>query len=105
MILFKPEHIDNIISGRKTETRRGGKRRWNVGVVRQCQTRMMDSSSVFCRVEILSVDRERLGDITDAGVRAEGYETMQNYYAAWERINGRIDLDEKVWVVKFRLTK
>lgn len=106
MILFKLEHVAPILSGRKTQTRRTGNRRWNVGAVHQCRTRMLDPDSVFAKVRILDVHSERLVDISDEDVRAEGYETFQEFARVFGEINKvspreRADLD--VWVVRFEV--
>ena len=37
MILFQEEHVQPILDGHKTQTRRLGKKRWNVGAVHQCK--------------------------------------------------------------------
>lgn len=104
MILFKPEHVRLILSGGKTQTRRLGKRRLNVGAVHQCKTRR--NADPFARVEILDVRGERLGDISDDDVRREGYEERGDYIEAWERIYRRPWDDEmEVWVVDFRLVE
>ena len=33
MILFRPQHVGPILDGRKTQTRRLGKRRWREGAI------------------------------------------------------------------------
>jgi hypothetical protein len=103
MISFKPEHVRPILEGRKTQTRRLGKKRWNVGAIHQCKTRLFHGEP-FTRVRITSVRRERLGDISDEDVVSEGYKTRADYRAAWEAIYGSPwDDDMEVWVVDFKL--
>ena len=54
MILFKPEHVQPTLTRRKTQTRRVGKRRWNVGAVhQQCRTQLYGQP--FARIRILGV--------------------------------------------------
>ena len=103
MILFKPEHVQPILEGRKTQTRRLGKKRWNVGQIHQCKTRLFNNET-FARVLIRSVRRERLGDIGPEDVAREGYGTRKEYENAWERIYG-VPWDDNldVWVVDFEL--
>lgn len=104
MMLFKPEHVPHILSGRKTQTRRLGKKRWNVGAVHQCQTQMLRNDSVFAHVRILDVRRERLRDMRPCDIYAEGYDRYSEYCEALERINGvAVDGDTEVWVVEFAL--
>lgn len=107
MILFKPEHVDPILEGRKTQTRRLGQKRWNVGAVHQARTRMLDADSTFARLLIMDVRREKLRKISDADANAEGYANADEYLEVWRRVN-RIPRDEptgnpEVWVVEFKL--
>jgi hypothetical protein len=103
MISFKPEHVRPILEGRKTQTRRLGKKRWNVGAVHQCRTRLFDGEP-FASVRITSVRREPLGEISHADVVREGYKTIADFRGAWEAIYGRpFDRDLEVWVVDFEL--
>lgn len=103
MILFKPEHVEPILNGTKTQTRRLGKKRWNVGAVHQARTRMLDAASCFASLRILAVEQEPLGWVDDYGAKLEGYESRDHYLAAWNRINGDTKLDTPVWVVEFAL--
>lgn len=101
MILFKPEHVQPILDGRKTQTRRLGNRRWREGAVHQARTKMFGDPFAYLR--ILDVRREVLGAITTADARAEGYTMTADYLAAFERINGSAPLELPVWVVEFEL--
>jgi hypothetical protein len=103
MISFKPEHVEPILEGRKTQTRRLGKKRWNVGAIHHCRTRLFDGEPFAC-VRITAVRRERLGDISDGDIAREGYATRADYRAAWEAIYGSSWNDDmEVWVVDFKL--
>lgn len=101
MILFKPEHVTPILEGRKTQTRRVGKRRWNVGAEHQCRTKLFGAP--FAIVRILDVREEHLGDISLSDARAEGYEGRAGFREVWKRINDVWDPDLLVWVVEFEL--
>lgn len=107
MILFKPEHVAPILAMTKTQTRRVGKRRWNIGVVHQCRTSMLDKSSTFAGVVIRDVRHEPLRGLSQADAVAEGYLTVSGYYDAFRRIYGwqayERYLDEPLWVVEFAL--
>lgn len=106
MILFKPEHVAPILAGTKTQTRRLGAKRWNVGAVHQLQTRLFDSSSVFGRAVILNVAQQCLGSMTTGDTQAEGYDNVGAFIDAWERINGQNCWAPRlpVWVVSFEVT-
>lgn len=107
MILFKPENVAPILAGEKTETRRLGKKRWNVGSTHLFYTRppfvRVDPGDPFAKVLILDVHQEELGEIGDAGARREGYQNREVYLAAFDRINGKTSRETLVWVVRFEL--
>lgn len=108
MILFKPEHVEMILNGNKTQTRRLGKKRWNVGAIHQCKTKLYSYESFAC-VRILEVRQEYLHDISEADIGAEGYGLKPgDYKEAWARINGGEWYDysyTSVWVVTFELVQ
>lgn len=108
MILFKPEHVPMILSGRKTQTRRMGKKRWNVGVIHQARTKMMVKDSTFAKLRILSVHKERVTEISDKDALAEGYENNSDFLMVFKRINKTTFMDMAfmdVWVVKFEVAE
>lgn len=103
MILFKPEHVEPILEGRKTQTRRLGAKRWNVGALHHAATRLFDPAAVFARLQIVDVRRELLWAISPADVRAEGYDSALEFAEAWSRINGPTPFDTPVWAVEFEV--
>jgi hypothetical protein len=108
MILFKPEHVEMILSGKKTQTRRFGKKRWNVGSVHACYTRppfARGGAQPFCRVRIKAVQAQCLGSMSIWDAQAEGYDNVGAFVDAWERINGQNCWSPRlaVWVVSFEL--
>ena len=104
MSLFKPEHVAPIKAGTKTQTRRTGKRRWNVGALHQCRTVMLDKASTFAVVHIKAVREERLRSISHDDAMAEGYTGIGTYLTAFYAINHMAtDADPLVWVVTFRV--
>lgn len=106
MILFKPEHVAPILAGTKTQTRRAGSKRWNVGTVHQCKTTLFSPDPPFARVRILDVRRQVLGEMSREEVLAEGYRTWPEYMAALSAIHDReFDPHEEVWVVEFEVVQ
>lgn len=97
MLLFKPEHVDPILRGQKTQTRRIWKRvRVKVGAVHQCYTRpawAKPPGEPFARVLITGLRREKLRYISESDVLREGYLHRDVYISAVARING-ISRDE-----------
>ncbi len=102
MILFKKEHKPMILSGVKTQTRRKGKKRWNVGSIHMAKTGFRKDDA-FARILITGVREERLGDITDEDSRKEGYASIEDYRYIFQFIYGKWTPDETVHVVDFEL--
>jgi len=106
MILFKSTHVEMILGKSKylkTETRRRGKKAWNVGAIHICQTNYQ-SSSAFARVKILSVKKEMLFEITQLSASKEGYASVEDFKNIWETINGEW-INIPVWVIEFKVTE
>jgi len=104
MILFKKEFIDAILNGTKTETRRKGKKRWNVGAIHQLQLAWFDKNP-FAKVEILSVESEQLCRMDDARAIREGFESRDGFVEWWENQYQVMHGTEWVWVVKFKVVE
>jgi hypothetical protein len=104
VILFRPEHVEPILSVRKTQTRRAGNKRWNVGSIHQCKTTLFSPDPPFARVRIFDVRRQKLGEMSREEVLAEGYRTWPEYMKALGRIHEReFGTDDEVWVVTFEV--
>jgi len=111
MLLFKPEHVQPILDGRKTQTRRLWKRaRAKVGSVHQCYTRpawVSPPGEPFASIKVTGVRQERLGDIVHHDAKREGYPSINAYIDAFCAINKTprsfAVLDQIVYVVDFEL--
>jgi hypothetical protein len=103
VILFTPHHVEKIKAGAKTQTRRAWKRpRAKVGAVHLVKTELF-SKEHHCKIRILDVRRERLGDISEDDARAEGGYSISEYIQVWKSINGVFDPDQLVYVVVFEV--
>lgn len=103
MILFKPYHVDLILSGRKTQTRRLGKKRWLVGSVHQAKVSYM--AKPFASIKVLNIRYELLVPMSESDAHAEGYESTEAYLRAFKEIY-KYPLDEAnpyCWVLDFEL--
>lgn len=102
-MLFQEEHIKQIISGKKTATRR----RWDKKQVikgnsyRACTSLFTprDESPAYIVVE--DVYQQPLKDMTEADAKKEGDYTLSEFKSIWEEINDEWDPEEEVWVVEF----
>lgn len=105
MILFRQEHVQPILDGRKTQTRRVWKRpRVRVGSIHQARTNMpWRGGEPFARIRITGLRQERLGEISFADARREGYETIFAFKQTWIAIHGVWYAEQLVWVVDFEV--
>lgn len=100
MILFRPEHVDMILQGKKTATRRmWGRPRVKVGAVHKCKLNMFTDEH-FAKIKILSLYRQRLGDMNDQDYRKEGY-SRQGFKSIWRKLHRQYYASTEVWVVEF----
>jgi hypothetical protein len=107
MMLFRPEHVQLILNGTKTQTRRiWKKKRANVGSTHLAKTKMI-SKEYFAKLQIQAVYQEFLDEISEADAHAEGYPSRAAYFDAFMKINhmkqGCPTLHIPVWVVGFQV--
>ena len=127
---FKPELVERILSGRKTQTRRifgenddfsarggmnmaglirtimpdGKKRlRWEAGRVYAVQPGR--GKCAVARVGITAIRVQRLGGISEDDARAEGFPDRAAFLDYWRKLYGQLDLDELVVALTFELVK
>ena len=111
MILFKPESKQKILAGEKTQTRKlWAKPRAREGAEHLFYLRPpMTGEPPFARARIVKVWRQKLGEMSEAEARAEGYPTLDSFYRQFRKINDRKlkgDLrDVQVYAVEFRVTE
>ena len=102
-MIFKPEHVEMIKNGTKTQTRRvWKKRRAKPGAIHQVKTKIY-SKTYECKIKINAVSVERLGDITPQDAFKEGGYSINEYKKLWTHINGEWDPDLMVHVIDFEL--
>jgi hypothetical protein len=102
-LLFKPEHVQPILNGIKTQTRRVWKKpRVKVGGIYKAKTKLF-SKDYFTMLKVTGLRKERLGDISEEDAWAEGGYTVEEFRKVWERINGRWDPEQEIWVVEFEV--
>ncbi len=99
MLLFKPEYVDLILSGEKTETRRTwAKRRAVPGATHQCRTSY--GAPIFAHVKILEVFQQRVHDMTDLDARRDGFPDLEAFI-----LKTQYDELQTVWVVRFEVVE
>ncbi len=105
-MIFAPEMVRKILSGRKTETRRPVKVgettcRYKRG--KDYAVQRKEGGRATVRIEILGAERQRLGDITYESARREGFKTTDDFREYWIGLYGVHDPDQEVWAIMFRV--
>lgn len=102
-MLFTEEHLNAVVAGDKTQTRR----QWDTPQVKEGNSYRATNDLFTPRDEapayivVIDVWEERLGDITATDASAEGGYTVEEFREEWREINGNWDPDEHVWAVEF----
>ena len=100
-MLFKPYHVDLVLDEIKTETRRFF---LSVKTGRVYKARTDYTANYFAKILILKIWRERLLDISQESVLAEGCQTKEEYIKVFRKINKSNKEDNPmVWAIKFKL--
>lgn len=102
-MLFKPEHVELILSGRMTQiSKLWEKPMAKVGSIQKAKIALF-SSDYFASIIITDLRREKLGAITDEDAMREGYGDLQSYRDAWKKLKGHWEPNRVVYVVRFEL--
>jgi hypothetical protein len=103
MALFKRKHTPLILSGHKTQTRRTHYHEWRVGRCYAIRDRWFDKPKGH--ILITRKFKQRLGDISQADVKKEGYDSLEEFKQAWIAINGSWNPDQIVIAYEFHKTE
>ena len=57
------------------------------------------------RIMVTALSRVRLGSITEADARAEGFANRGEFIETWRRMHGQFEDDTEVWVITFCLAE
>ena len=98
-LIFKKEHIEKILEGVKTQTRRRHRRPLKVGRVYDVKKDWYHSTGI--KIRIIKAFRQRLEDITPDEAFKEGGYSIKEFISVWKRINGFWRPNEEVWVYEF----
>ena len=102
-MLFKPEHVEPILSGRMTQIRKlWDKPMAKVGSIHKAKTALF-SRDYFASIIITGLRREKLGAITIEDAMREGFDDLVSYKEGWKKINGSWEPNSVVYVVSFEL--
>lgn len=103
-MIFRPELVEAIRAGRKTETRRPVKPdqpcRYVVG--RTYAVQPGRGKRGVCRIRVIDVRRERVDQIDGPAAHREGFDSRIAFLDYWRGLYGDdADLSQPVWAVRF----
>jgi hypothetical protein len=123
-VIFKPGLIEKILAGKKTMTRRPVRdvhalachfdphrttTRFVPGMPyvpgRDYAIKPGRVAAGVARVKIIGLQLELLGEISPTDAVAEGFKRTDDFFAYWERLYGRVDREQWVWVISFELVR
>lgn len=100
MLLFKPYHVDMILEGLKTQTRRSENQKFRTNSLHWAQLNYTGESR-FAQLRIKRVRKEELGQISDIDAQKEGYASREEFREAWITLFGTWNERTLVTVVDF----
>ena len=104
MILFTHEHVEMILAGQKTQTRRIWKKpRAVVGSVHQVKEKMFGPR--LTEIYIHAVHKEHLLDITGEDAYHEGGYSREEFLKKWFEINPKSPSNPEIYAVTFELVQ
>ena len=102
-MLFKKNHKQMILEGKKTATRRVWKKPMvRVGGLYKCKLKML-SKNYFAIIEVTKVYLQQLGEMTNKDAKKEGYANIKEFKKIWIEINGKWDDKKFVDVIEFKV--
>lgn len=102
-MLFKPELLEKVLQGHKTQTRRTNGNNLHPGQTYGVRTNYYEKSRGHIR--ILRATQQRLGDISLEEVQKEGFKNIWEFREAWLKIYLRWNPDEVVTAYEFEVVK
>jgi hypothetical protein len=111
-----------ILDGKKTQTRRiidaeekavksdtgeieavlhKGRKKWVVGQSYGVQPSR--TAKQVARIRLTRIRQEKVSDISEADVQAEGFNSRAEFYQTWQTLHGENSLDWVVWVLDFEV--
>lgn len=107
-MIFRPELVERILAGEKTETRRvvkEGETECRYEPARDYAVQPGRRRRSVGRIAITEVGREKLGEITHEGAQREGFSSVRAFLDYWRRLHGSVDPEQEVWVIRFELSE
>lgn len=104
-MLFKKQHMEMILSGKKTQTRRAWKKPMaKVGGIYMCKLQML-SKEYFAKIKVLKMWKEYIDDCSEEDAIKEGYGCRDEFLKVFEEINPKFLQGSLIWVIEFELVR
>jgi len=103
MIFNIPGHIEMIIAGKKTQTRRVNRGIYQIGKDYAIQRKRGEKAIEGYRIKILSLWRENTFTFSKYDANAEGGYTQEEYEKIFLKLNPEIDKSLGWWSFKFKV--
>ena len=101
MPIFKRKHLNLILQGTKTQTRRISRYRLKIGKAYAARSKMLEPAQA--RIRIIRAWRQQLRNLTPEDIRKEGFNSFTEFRQAWIEIYGTWNPDQIVAAYEFRL--
>jgi ParB/RepB/Spo0J family partition protein len=100
LLPFSKKHADDILIGHKTQTSRKG-------IYPNIKSGRIVRAAIthFADLEILDVNRKKLGDFDENDAQREGGYTLEQFKDVWKKLHGAWNPNEIVSVIRFRLVR
>jgi ParB family transcriptional regulator, chromosome partitioning protein len=99
-MVFNHRHYKAVIEGSKTQATR---RRPDPDIQQGSLVRA--AVNHFADLEIMGVERKRLGQFTENDARREGGYSLDEFKDYWRRVNGDWNPDEVVYLIRFQVAR
>jgi len=99
-MVFNHRHYRTVLDGSKTQATR---RRPDPDI--QQGTIVRAAVNHFADLEIMGIERKRLGEYNEADARREGGYSLAEFQDYWRRVNGEWNPDEMVYLIRFRVAR
>lgn len=102
-MIFSEDHISKIRDGTKTMTRRSFRSRNTYRIGRSYTVQPGRGKHGLFKIKVTDLKFEWLGDITSEDIKAEGYDTKEEFVEVWSKINKNYNPRQAVTVIKFEV--
>ncbi len=104
-MLFRPDMVEKILAGEKTQTRRVWKKAHvkvgNTYAIKKHYYQKNVDAPGFIRITGLRV--EPLIEITNMDAKKEGFQSLREFVDVWTELHGEPEWHNDVWVIDFEL--